>query len=64
MLNAFLVFFIFYFLSQTVVLGYFSFNSSPQPPGYKQFFYSSMRVVENGKPVLRIKKVEYVLNLL
>ncbi|XP_025095918.1 thioredoxin domain-containing protein 11-like isoform X3 [Pomacea canaliculata] len=31
----------------TVVLGYFSFNSSPQPPGYKQFFYASMRVVEN-----------------
>ncbi|KAL8569613.1 hypothetical protein ACOMHN_057180 [Nucella lapillus] len=31
----------------TVVVGYFDFNSSPQPPGFQQFFYASMRVVEH-----------------
>lgn len=34
---------------QTVVVGYFDFNSSPQPPGYQQFYFASMRVVEHGK---------------
>ncbi|ESO84927.1 hypothetical protein LOTGIDRAFT_131152, partial [Lottia gigantea] len=30
------------------VLAYFDFNSSPQPPGYLQYYYASMRSVEHG----------------
>lgn len=35
-------------LLQTVVVGHFDFNSSPQPPGFQQFYYAAMRVVEHG----------------
>ncbi|KAK7489104.1 hypothetical protein BaRGS_00019618 [Batillaria attramentaria] len=30
----------------TAVVGYFDFNSSPQPPGFQQFYFAAMRVVE------------------
>lgn len=33
-------------LNDNAVIGYFDFNSSPQPPGYLQFYYASMRSVE------------------
>ncbi|KAJ8319250.1 hypothetical protein KUTeg_004341 [Tegillarca granosa] len=30
----------------TSVIGYFDFNASPQPPGYTQFYYSALRMIE------------------
>ena len=33
---------------QNSVIGYFDMSSSPQPPGFEQFYYSAMRIVEAG----------------
>ncbi|GAB1602311.1 thioredoxin domain-containing protein 11-like isoform X1 [Argonauta hians] len=35
-------------LNDNAVIGYFDFNSSPQPPGYQQFYYASMRAIEQN----------------
>ncbi|CAI9718358.1 domain-containing 11-like [Octopus vulgaris] len=41
-------------LHDNAVIGYFDFNSSPQPPGYQQFYYASMRAIERS-PVQILK---------
>ena len=34
---------------QHVVLGFFDFHASPQPPGYEQFYYAAIRTLEKGE---------------
>ena len=33
---------------QNSVIGYFDMSSSPQPPGFEQFYYAAMRIIETG----------------
>ena len=33
---------------QNTVIGYFDMSSSPQPPGFEQFYYAAMRIIETG----------------
>lgn len=47
-------------LNDNAVIGYFDFNSSPQPPGYLQFYYASMRSVE--KDPLQVLKFGVITN--
>lgn len=37
---------------QSVVLGFFDFHGSPQPPGYAQFYFASLRINEHSNSVL------------
>ena len=33
---------------QNTVIGYFDFHSSPQPPGFHQFYLAALRVISYG----------------
>lgn len=37
---------------QNSLIGFFDFNSSPQPPGFIQFYYASIRLLEKSKLIL------------
>ena len=49
-----------------MVIGFFDFHASPQPPGYDQFYYASMRSIELGKSAaiqLLIDWVAFIVGL-